>query len=540
LKEKVKELFGKLKQQSSKLSPKMKRTMFIGALLAIIFSVGVAFFLNNKPYATLFSGLDQQEASEIIGKLQDSGVNYKYSDNGTISVPKDQEEKLKAELVYEGYPKSGFTYDVFKNNVNMMSTDFEKNSYKLYDLQNRIGATIRLFDGVSDAKVTIAVNNDNSKYVISSSNNQSAANASVVVIMKDGGSPTAEQVKGIQRLVSKSIPNMQMDDVAVIDGNGNDVSSVGDDTTEGANKAKLDFEKHMDDSVRAKILTVLSPIYGSDNIRISVRTKANVDKTVKETINHEATDKDNNKGIPSTESTETEMTRDGTKTGGVPGTQTNTGITTYGQLNTDGTESYVKNQTNTNYLVNQQKEQSQTDAGSIDDMTVSVAINSNDTGSVNDQQLKSLIGNAAGIPSNLQNEKIAIVSTPFYSNGSTTPANDNSAGKNNWIIIGSIASGVLLIALVLFILLVMRKRKKKKAASLANVSLEALGSKHSKASEEAYLKELMQKQQEDKENKILNLNNEKGLELKNKVREIAEENPEISAQLIRNWLKGGE
>ena len=59
-------------------------------------------------------------------------------------------------------------------------------------------------------------------------------------------------------------------------------------------------------------------------------------------------------------------------------------------------------------------------------------------------------------------------------------------------------------------------------------------------SQEAYLKQLLEKQQEEKENQILNLTNEKGLELKNKVRELSDQNPEISAQLIRNWLKGGE
>lgn len=534
MKEKVKEFLSKLKLQYSKLNPKLKRTMFISGILAVIFSVVAAAILNNKPYATLFSGLDQQDASAIMSKLQEDGVDYKYKDDGSIMVPKDQEEKLKAQLVTEGYPKSGFTYDVFKDNVNMMSTDFEKNSYKLYDLQNRIGSTIRLFDGVSDAKVTIA-SADDQKYVLDSNSKQST-NASVVVIMKDGGSPTPEQVRGVQRLVSKSIPNMQMEDVAVLDGNGNDVSSTNDDSTEGANKTKLDFEKSIDDTVRAKILTVLSPIYGADNVRISVRTTANTDKTVKETINH-TPNGDTNKGIPSSESTQTEITRDASQNGGVPGTQTNTGVTTYGQVQTNGNESYVKNQSNTDYVVNQQKEQSQIDAGSIDDMTVSVTINGKDMGNINESQLKSLIGNAAGISKDIQNDKITIVATPFYNDGTNT--NNNSAsGKNNWIIIGAIASGAVLILLALIVLLVLRKKKKKRA-SLSQAGLEALN-KHSKMSQEAYLKELMQKQQEEKENQILNLTNEKGLELKEKVRKIADENPEISAQLIKSWLKGGE
>lgn len=539
MKEKIKAVWDKVKQQYTNLNPKLKKSIFGIAFIVIIFSVGIALFLNNKPYESLFSGLNQEEASEIMGKLQEMGVEYKYSNDGEISVTKDVVEQTKAQLVYEGYPKSGFTYDIFKDNVSMMTTDFEKNSYKVYELQNRIGSTIRLFQGVSDAKVTIAASEDK-KYVLDS-NSEQKTQASVVVIMKNGGSPTAEQVKGIQRLVSKSIPNMEMTDVVVLDGNGNDVSSTGDSTAEGANKLKLEFEKHMDDAIRAKILTVLSPIYGSDNVRVSVRTTVNVDKTVREIINHAAPSEKSEKGIPSSETNQTEMMRDPDAVGGVPGAETNADIPTYSTVDEQENASYYKNQSTIDYLVNQLTEQSQIDSGSIEDITVSVTINGKTTGSIRENQLKALVGNAAGIAKDLQNEKIAIVAAPFYDNSNPIlPDTEGTVlGENNWIIIGAIASGVLLIILVIVILIVSRKRKKKKLANATTKELEAL-KKHSKKSQEAYIKELMQKQQEEKENQILNLTNERGLELKNKVREIADENPEISAQLIRNWLKGGE
>jgi len=536
LKEKISELLDKFKLQYKNISPKAKKRIFIIALVVIIFSVGAALFLNNKPYEPLFSGLNQEEASEIIGKLQEMGVEYKYSNDGEISVTKDVVDKVKAELVYEGYPKSGFTYDIFKDNVSMMTTDFEKNSYKIYELQDRIASTIRLFDGVSDAKVTIAVSED-SKYVLDSNSEQNSQ-ASVVVIMKNGGSPTAEQVKGIQRLVSKSIPNMEMTDVVVLDGNGNDVSSTSDSTAEGANKLKLEFEKSMDDSIRAKILTVLSPIYGADNVKISVRTTVNVDKTIREITNYNAPNEETQKGIPSTESTQTEQVKGADSAGGVPGTDSNADIPTYSQVDAANDSNYYNNQSTIDYLVNQLKEQSQIDSGSIEDLTVSVTINGKTIGDIKEDQLKALIGNAAGIAKDLQDDKIAVVAVPFYSNDSILPTPTDTEGRNNWIIIGAIASGVLLIILVLVILLLGR-RKKKKAAAANNFNLEE-HKKRSKKEQEVYVKQMMQKQQEDKENQILNLTNERGLELKNKVREIAEENPEISAQLIKNWLKGGE
>lgn len=529
--EKVKELLEKGKYFLGKINPKIRKWILIGGVLVILFSVGIALFLNNKPYETLFSGLNQQEASEIMEKLQGLGVDYKYGNDGVIYVPKDQEEKLKAQLVYEGYPKSGFTYDIFKNNISMTTTDFEKNSYLLFELQNRMGATIRLFQGVKDAKVTIALAEDQ-KYVLNE-NSVKKAQASVVVIMNDGGSPTSEQVKGIQRLVAKSIPSMELADVVVLDGNGNDVSPTGDSIDGGANKLKLEFEKHMDDSIRAKILNVLAPIYGSDNVKVSVRTTVDVDKKIQEIINHATPTEGAEKGIPGKESTGVEMVKDGTAAGGVPGTDSNAEVPTYSQAKADGSETYYKQENNIDYLVNQLKEQVQIDSGSIKDISVSITINSESLGNISQRELKGLIGNAAGIEKANQDDKIAIVAAPFFGS-KEAPVTTDTLGRNNWIIIGAIASGVFLIILVTILVIMSRRRKKKKLMGAADIPLKP------SISPDAYLKQMKQKQQEDAENKILNLSNEKGLELKNKVRELAGENPEISAQLIRNWLKGGE
>ena len=38
---------------------------------------------------------------------------------------------------------------------------------------------------------------------------------------------------------------------------------------------------------------------------------------------------------------------------------------------------------------------------------------------------------------------------------------------------------------------------------------------------------------------LLDIKNERSMELKERIREITDENPEISAQTLRNWLRGG-
>ena len=138
----------------------------------------------------------------------------------------------------------------------MMTTDSDKKTYLLYELQDRIGSTIRLFDGVKDAKVTIALA-EQSKYALSSDEEQRSS-ATATVIMKDGGSPTEEQAIAIQRLVAKSVPNMELTDVAVFDGNGNDMSGEEDSGSDSSDAEEIALI--VENQIARKVMRVLGQI----------------------------------------------------------------------------------------------------------------------------------------------------------------------------------------------------------------------------------------------------------------------------------------
>lgn len=518
----------KIKEFLGKLSSKSKKLICVGLFLIVAFSVGAALILNNKPYETLFTGLNDQEASEIITKLQSEGVEYKYEAGGSILVPKERAESLKVKFVLEGYPKSGFTYDEFKNNVDIMSTDSEKKTYELFDLQNRIASTIRLFEGVKDAKVTIVLGNDQ-KYVLDSSN-KADSSASVVVVMNDGGSPTPEQVKGIQRLVAKSIPQLnKIENVVVLDGNGVDVTVDEDTSQAGANKAKLDLEKKIEDEIKAKVSNVLNPIYGAENIRVSVKSTVDMNKKVRETLNYLPGNEPDNLGIPSDTKQQQELIRNGEDVGGIPGVDPNADINTYANVTPNGNETYIRNQNDINYLVDQIKEQSQIDAGTLTDLTISVAINSNDLGSVTQNDLKTLIAKAAGIATVDQNDKIAVVNVPFYNQPQPDLPQPTDNNNNNLILIAAIAAVVLLVlAAIIIILVVRRKKKKNKKAAKPPVPVRNNIDDYEPPVEPAI------------DTGMVDIGNERALQLREDIREFSDKNPEIAAQLIKTWLRGGD
>lgn len=524
IKEKVKN--NKAAEFFGKLGKKTKILVIAGLIAIVTVAIILAVVLNQKDYVVLFSGVTDEEATQIVGKLQESGVQYQYKGDGTIMVEESVADQTRANLAYEGYPKSGFTYDVFTTNAGGMTTDTEKQTYKLYELQNRIGATIGLFDGVKDAKVTIALKEDK-KYALEGSDGEDTSSASVVVTMEDGGSPSDKQAAAIQRLVAKSVPEMQLENVAVFDGNGLDVSVETEDGNSTSGDTAQEIAQLIEDQISRKVINVLGPFYGADNIRVSAKGKVNMERVVRETTTYETPEKideDDKRGIISKESSSEESSTGGGTTGGVAGSETNADVSEYTNTTGEAGSTYRSQSIVRDYLVNQIKEQGELDPGVLEDLTVSVSVNGNTLGNLTETEALSLVANATGIAQADQEEKITIVAAPFYKEGEAPTKASSALMKYLPAAGGGLA---LLLLLGLLLLLFLRKRRRKNAEEEELV-------------EEEFMPVIEEEEAPEENLEILNLEGEKSRELREMVRAFASENPELSAQQLKNWLNGGD
>lgn len=517
----------KLKEVLGKLDNKTKKYLIAGAVGIVAFAIIVVMALNNKTYEVLFTGVSSEEAKQIIGKLQEDGVEYQYNGND-ILVPSDVLDVTKANLVSEDYPKSGFTYNVFKDNVSMMTTDADRRAFKIYDLETRIGSTIQIFEGVKEAYVTIALG-EAQKYALTEKEVQEAS-AQAVVVMKDGGSPTQEQAKSIQRLISRSIPGMVIDNVSVFDGNGREITVNAEESTGAAGKEGEEIAQVIENQITAKIQYLLGAIYGNGNVKIAVKCKVNMEQLLKESITYstpEKVDENDKKGITSEEELFSEYSGSGAVASGVAGADSNADIPVY-NVGDEGADGYGSNNISRQYLVNQIKEQGQVSPGVVEDISISVAVNGKTLGDMAMNDVRSLVGGAAGIAREEQAEKITIVAAPFYTMEAPNAPVGSGAGKAGlprmYYIVLSVAGGILLLTMILMIIVGMRKKKLKKAMVM----------QPSVASSRQLQAEVPEIDEE-----IISINNERGIELRKKIRDFTDQNPEISAQLLKSWLNGG-
>lgn len=537
MKERLEQLRARVSQLEGKLEGRTKKIILIvAAAVILLFAIILALLLNReKEYEVLFSNLNTEEAQQIIGKLQESEIDYQYTNSGQILVPVNVLDMTRANLALEGYPKNGFGYQTFIDNAGLMTTDADKNRYALYDLQDRMGATIELFSGVKSAEVTIALG-ETKKYVLNDSDQISTAHA--VVTMADGGSPTAAQAQAVQRLVASGVPGLEMENVSVFDGNGNDVTvSPEEDTNTMTSSDADEIAQIVEGQISDKVLHVLIPFFGEENVMVSVKAEINMETLIRETIVYntpEKIDQNDKTGILSNDSGTVEIS--GTKdavASGVAGSETNADVPEYNTGDDeDGVEGYGARSWNREFLVNQIKEQGQVSPGALEDLTISVALNSAGFGDLTVNDIRSLVGNAAGIPDTEWVSKISVVSGAFYQSWPEEEEEEPSQGA--WVVITSnplfwIIFGVVIFLLILaVVLLIISSKKKKRKAAEEAAAAEA-------AAAEAAAAEKFNFDQE-----MIDFQNDRGMELKQNIREFTEENPEIAAQMLKTWLNGGK
>lgn len=534
--EKVKDLAEKGKAIVGKISK--KTWIILGAALVALIAVAIAVVvaLNNQPYAVLFTNLNREEASSIMAYLEENGAtDYRLENNDTILVPESQEPILKAKLSMEGYPKNGFSYSTYYDHVSSLSTESERDNAYLMLLQERMGAVVRCFEGVKDAAVTITPG-ENRSFVLDS-NNVVKASASVFVTMQEGEKLTNEQAAAIRNLVARSVQGLDIDSVAISDSLGNQYSADAASESTDASDLKFRLEEEVNNKVRTEVMKTLIPFFGEDNVRVSVNSTVDVNRTIGESTTYTepewaADGSTNGEGIIGSKVYDNAIVRAGEEpVGGVVGTEENADLSTYveNEAQPNGTEQEIRTSGQIDYKTDTRVEHVERTAGIVTDCMVSVSINSTTAGSVDVESLRTHVARAAGITDEDAASKISVLSMAFY-NPVVAPPVVPGSDVPMWAVFAA-GGGLLLFLVVLMIILLIRRRRRKK---------KLLAQQQQELAANEFLASVGMPQEVPAGADVMSLQTEKSMELRKDIRQFAEENPEIAAQMVKSWLKGGD
>ena len=540
----------KLKERWQNLSAKSKKLLGIIAGITVVV-IAVAVFLlargQKTEYQTLFSSLSQGEAQQIVSLLQEQNVPYLYDGkSGALKVPSESVDTLRAQLLSKGYPKSGFAYDMYIGNSGLMTTESDKKQYTLYDLQDRLGATIRLFDGVRDAKVTIAEGTDQT-YAIEDENPVQAS-ASVVVTMEEGQSLSEKNAEAIKNLIARSVKGMNFTNVSVFDaGTMEEVAADAGDSASGSGTSMANLTTTVENNIANNIKRVLGKIYGGENLAVSVKGTLNMAKLIQENTQYtvpektEATDK---RGLLSNEEVAGENAgNSGENAAGVAGADANADTPRYTTQNGTATttDNYSNSSATREWLYNVLKEQKEIAPGVLEDASVAIVINTDDN-SIPESDLINLVADAAGIKRDEAADKITILRSLNKTAVQQTteekkPAEEPKTLLNQfplWALIGAAVSAFLLILILL--ILILRGRKKKKLKKLAQEEMENAAA----LSIEQPTDEITPVEEVDEDELTAEGKMAHGMKLKKSIGEFTDQNPQVVAKLIQSWMREEE
>lgn len=552
--EKMKQFGGKAKEALSKISKKTWRIIAAVAGVVIIAVVLLAVVLLNKTYVPLFTELSSEDMTSILNYLSEQSVtDYKVENNDTILVPESQEPSLKAKVLMAGYPASSDHYKLYTDKVGPLSTESDRRTYAMLDLQERLGAIIENMDNVREAWVLINPGEDNS--FILNRDNVIEATATVVITTRNGGRLSDEVASAIRRAVANAVEGLVFDNVTIEDQNGNtyiDVDGIGSMNDESLLKFTLESEQNA--IIRRQILNLLAPVYGEENLSIGVNTTVDVAHTWEEAIQYYLPEYAQNgstggKGIIGRRVFHYEIeTDENNPVGGVPGTTTNADLSEYVEqgYRPTGNEDVLVGDGEYDYDNSQTTTQKEYNGGTVIDCMVSVTINAQPS-SVNTADLVPHVARVAGIDVEMQNDKVSVLAIPFYVQPAEADPGRTGilAGVPDWVLYAAIAGLALFLLLLILILVLVNRSKKKRKAQEEALRAEQEAAAALAAEQQAALLAGQEGESEGEEQpktgaNIMDIHTERSMELRKDVRAFAENNPEVAAYMIKSWLKGDE
>ena len=101
----------------------------------------------------------------------------------------------------------------------------------------------------------------------------------MIVTMEEGASLTDGQVKAIRNAVSHAVQGLSIDAVAIEDQFGNNYTAQdGITDVQDISALKMRLEEQTNNKIRTQVMQVLIPLFGEENIRVSVNSIVNMDR----------------------------------------------------------------------------------------------------------------------------------------------------------------------------------------------------------------------------------------------------------------------
>jgi flagellar M-ring protein FliF len=240
--------------------------------VALLIAAGIyslVYWQKESGFKPLFTGLATEDASGIVQKLKESGVDYRLPESGgSVLVQSSRLADLRLTMAAAGLPKSGrIGFELF-DKTNLGATEFTEHVNYRRALEGELERSVTSLAEVEQSRVHITFPKD-SVFLDA----QQPAKASVLVKLRPGMRLAPQNVQAIDHLVASAVEGLSPDGVSVLDMNGNLLgrprAAANPDSGEPS-EAVLDYRHKVEADLLAKVNSTLEALLGPDRFRAGV------------------------------------------------------------------------------------------------------------------------------------------------------------------------------------------------------------------------------------------------------------------------------
>jgi flagellar M-ring protein FliF len=409
----------------------LQRAGIIGAGVVALALAFYAVILAQQPdYATLFSGLSDQDAADVVDQLKSLKIPYQLAQNGSaIQVPQREVYDVRLDMAKQGLPKgSTVGFELFDSSQlgNLGMTDFMQKLDYQRALEGELARTIDSLDPVASAKVNLVIPDANIY-----TSQQDDPSASIVVQLKPDTDLTRGQIQAVTHLVASSVEGLKPDNITLVDTAGNVLSEAGSGDTASSSlqggSSQLDIEHSYESDLEKRLQAVLDQAIGPGQGIVRVSATLNWDQ--KQTSSETYAPVTDNTGVVRSQQVDEETSNgSGLAPSGVPGQNSNS-VPIYPASEAITNSGYSKRDVTTNYELSKVTQTVTQAPGSVKRLSLAVLL-SDSLPADQATRLQTVLATAAGLDTS-RGDTIAVERVAFNTASSSTAASAPALAENS-------------------------------------------------------------------------------------------------------------
>jgi flagellar M-ring protein FliF len=301
----------------SGLSTRQRISIVLAALLTGAGIFAFSRWKRESDFRPLYSSMAPEDAAGVVQKLRETGVDYRLSENGgTVLVPSEKLAESRLALAAAGLPKTGrIGFELFDKSA-FGATDFVEHINYKRALEGELERSVMSLAEVEEARVHLTLPKE-SVFL----DKQEPAKASVVLKLRPAAQISQQNVFAITNLVASAVEGLGPESVSIVDMNGNLLNrprKTDDSDGSQITSEALEVRQQLERDLVAKIHSTLEPLIGADRFRAG----ASVECDLTSGEQQEETFDPTHSVMVSSQKTE-DVTEHASAASGIPGTASN-------------------------------------------------------------------------------------------------------------------------------------------------------------------------------------------------------------------------